>query len=374
MPNTNKPQIITFDDFKANKDLSVYKGQFDINLSPNFVYLGEYLDRLDCTHCVIEPEYISISYWYDYSSYYANQTSDYSKFTKRIHFFNAKEFANKFTNFDTFHEHLISDKFKNEETPYLGYAVIKDLPDPRSAVGVMLLATYPSKSRDTDNALKLRHHPCTKKYEVNIFGKKLVIDSLVTQSQTGVSACASTALFSAIHLLSDIYTTDKLFPAQITKLAYRKYPNQQRAFPNRLGLDTIQVVGVLRELRLAHELVTFNPKSPTYKKPENISSKDYFKALLYAYNECSIPVLVMIDRFDYMPETNDQQGGLHLVVSAGYRIDYDRKSNSTQIKLFSDKIDKHFFMDDNRGAFTAVKPNEDAIWDLETLGKDRANA
>jgi hypothetical protein len=354
---SQKMDIIPFESFK-NRPI---KTELNLNNSQNFNYLCKYLKALECTHCLIEEEYLSMSFLYDYTHYYAAQTHKYDKYTERVHFFKVE--ASTTFEKSTFYEKYITG---NEQFPeYLGHTILKPLYDPNSILGVTMLKTYPINPYS--NSQEIRKYPCVRNYKVNLFGKTLEIETLISQSQDAVSACASTALFSTTHLLADIYKTEKLFPSQITKLAHQYNPNNQRVLPNRNGLDSKQVVSIFRHLKLTHEYI---PMSNKDKITTPLSRLELFKGLVYAYNYAKIPVLVMVERFNHIPNTTTEEETpeLHLVLNTGFKLDYTLTQDKG-LKLFSNNLSRCYWIDDNYGPQSNVEiGTTTSSYDFQTKG------
>lgn len=122
-------------------------------------YLIRYLADLDAKTCVLEDKYVDKDYLVDYQKFYSRSFDEEKRFTERIHFF-VEDFS--------------TTKFEES----------------------------------------------LENYDVSLFGIPLSVSSLPFQVQDqGVSACATIALWTALHPLADTYGIPRLSPAEITELS-----------------------------------------------------------------------------------------------------------------------------------------------------------
>ncbi|WP_019677702.1 hypothetical protein [Arsukibacterium perlucidum] len=156
-----------------------------------FIY--NYLKDLGAATVLLESEYVDKDYLEDYSRYYVRCFNRYGERCARLHFF-----KNDFDAED-FQETLIKNEASSIQAfqdSYLGFIVVKPLP--KTFIGKTCLKIYPSF------ATKKRKSILSKKYEVNLFGLNLVIDSIAFQEQDKiVSACATTAIWTMFHAQMD---------------------------------------------------------------------------------------------------------------------------------------------------------------------------
>ena len=102
-------QILPFSNENLAKSLAhKFTPEEVISKKYHFLYLKEYLNSADlgAKTIVIEENYISKDFIHDFASYYALCFEEYSKFCKRVHFFN-KSFD------DSEFKKVILDKEKN---------------------------------------------------------------------------------------------------------------------------------------------------------------------------------------------------------------------------------------------------------------------
>jgi hypothetical protein len=182
-------------------------------------YVYRYLNDLGAKSIVLESEYIDRDYLDDFAKYYVRRFNGNGHKCARLHFF-AKEIT---------HEEIIRllmnceakehDELRNS---YLGYMVIKPLP--KTFIGRMCLRVY---EQLLSEQLLLRD------YEVNFFGLKLSVKSVAFQEQDKVvSACATTAIWSALHAAN--WFPQELVPScsKITTDAVNFISDSNNNFPN----------------------------------------------------------------------------------------------------------------------------------------------
>lgn len=299
--------------------------QDKVKSKKHFIYFIDYLDSnqgIGAKTIVLENRYVSKAYLSDYSNYYSVCFQDYGRICKRIHFFNSS--------FDEkgFRTHLLDEKSKLLEDSYLGYIVIKPLPD--SIIGPTLLRTY------GDLPTRKRHYFAVRQYEVNLFGRKIFLDSLAFQEQdTVVSACASTSIWSAFHKTSQLFQTKLPSPSEITKSAGNLFFNSGRTFPNQ-GLNITQICKAIEEVGLVSEL-----RNSELYRSEMIRAKRF----VYAYNKARIPVLLFI-------KLHEREH--HLVTVVGFSEAEKKPIKTEEISLAADQIERFYIHDDQVGPFARL--------------------
>lgn len=283
-------------------------------------YLGP--KGLDSKKILVETPYVSKAYLIDYSNYYSICFEDYTRYCKRVHFFD-KSFDEA-----KFEKELYNPTSTFLNDCYLGYIVVKPLPD--SIIGPTLLKTYKIKNDGIE-----RHYPSCRKYKVNLFGKILELESLVYQEQdTVVAACASVAIWSAFHKTSKLFETDLPSPSEITKRAGNLFLNYGRTFPNP-GLDITQICKAIESTGLVSEFII----STHFK-----SNVQLAKRIIYAYNKAGLPILLFLEFSD----------GGHLITINGYSDFSEEKEKSEDISLVADNIKSFYSHDDQVGPFAKM--------------------
>ena len=204
---------------------------------PQVEYLEVYLKKIGCQTVIMESHYIDHAFMHDDAVYYVRSLRSYPNFTKRLHFF-------KKTFDDTYWHEMIEraghgeqSRIQNElQKCYLGFSVIRPLPD--SPIGRTVLPA----PIETD----FSSFATTRRHDVHLAGFSLYVDGVPFQSQDqGVSACATTALWSALDCVAAKEAITVSSPASITESATRYLLQEGRPFPNE-GLTVGQICEATR--------------------------------------------------------------------------------------------------------------------------------
>lgn len=149
-------------------------------------YIYRYLKDLGAKSVVLEAEYIDRDYLDDFAKFYVKRFNGRGHKCARLHFFSMD------LSHDAIEEILVcsnQEKRAEFESAYLGFMVVKPLP--KTFVGRTCLKVYDSLR---SGSLLLRD------YKVCFFGLTLSVESVAFQEQDKVvSACAATAIWSALH-------------------------------------------------------------------------------------------------------------------------------------------------------------------------------
>jgi hypothetical protein len=256
-------------------------------------YLTEYLKQLGCRTLVIESHYIDRDYIDDVALFYSRSLRGYPNYCQRFHFFSS--------DFDSARwRTLISDANRGPHrgapellhTSYLGYSVVR--PRPGSPIGRTVLQTFGPRTIEGHS----RVFSATRLYTAHLCGFELTVRGLAFQQQDqGVSACATTALWCAIHQVAPMEGLKIATPAEITQAASRYFMPGGRALPSE-GLTIEQLCEATRAAGLA----------PLYVP---CSSYEVDRGQLLAYLDSGFaPVLAL--RAD--------KGEGHAVCAVGYKL------------------------------------------------------
>ncbi len=212
---------------------------------------------------------------------------------------------------------------------------------PDAVIGPTLLETY-------GNLNGKQRFYCTRKYHLNIFGKKLAIHSLAFQEQdTIVSACATTAIWSVFHKTVKLFQTSVPNPSEITKSAGNLYFNSGRSFPTH-GLDLYQIGKAIESNNLVSEL----------RNNENQLQKLYWlKSFIYSYLKAGIPILLGIEI---------ENKGLHLITLTGYREPNSVPKPDGDISILASETIKFYAHDDQIGPFSRLEFSGDSNFPILT--------
>lgn len=215
-------------------------------------YLYNYLSSLGAKSILLEPRYTDRDFLEDYSRYYVKRFRNDGGVCGRLHFFNCKL------------DHKSLDRMmlgieQEDPTGDLQHASDRGDPgadqqqdnEPRDLTGEVLQNSYLgfvlikplSKTFIGKTCLRIAGElgtgPGTKKkiskrYDVNLFGTKLHVDSIAFQEQDKVvAACATTAIWTALHALPgrDVKTIPSC--SEITIAALNFVDGSNNGFPNR---------------------------------------------------------------------------------------------------------------------------------------------
>lgn len=307
-----------------------------------FAYLSEFLgpEGLKAKTIVIEDNYISKDYLIDYAFYYSFCFDEYGKKCKRLHFFSS-QFSD-----GAFESVIVKKPSENDDfwNKYLGFIVVK--PIPHTMIGMTLLKHYPE--------VQGRYFWGKRTFSVHVFGNEIKLDSLAFQEQDSVvAACASTAVWSMLSKAAMIYNTPLKSPSEITKYAGAISSDGGRLFPNKNGLDIVQLCQAIYELGFVTELGQPDIIKSTKKLNDEqmFFSHTYLKKLLNAYSEIGIPLILIIN----VPDVYNVYD-LHAITISGYKKmphkDIRKKGTLTWSAEF---IEKFYAHDDQWGPFSRVE-------------------
>jgi len=220
-------------------------------------YVRQYVEDLGCSAILIESDYIDRDYMQDHSVFYSTSFAQYPPVCRRIHFFKdvsaadlPREFAAVASEAKKTADVFQSACDKFSEARYLGFTVIKPLPG--SPVGRTVLKTFPEVQENRDFN---RQFAATRPYTTHLLGLRLTVRGLAFQQQDeGVSACATTAVWSSLQKLRDFEDVAAATPAQITAGASRFALPFGRSMPSE-GLSLDQMCQAIHALGVAPNLV-----------------------------------------------------------------------------------------------------------------------
>jgi hypothetical protein len=196
---------------------------------------------MGCQTVIVEQHYIDRVFMHDNAIFYARNLRSYPNFTKRVHFF--KEVLDQGQWKDLINKAgtgAHADVQAMLQRQYLGFSVVRPLPD--SPVGRTLLPPHASSAP----AKTTSKFPAVRRHHAHLAGFDLWVEGVPFQQQDqGVSACATTALWSSLDSVSAMEETSGASPASITEAATR-YPLQEgRPFPSE-GLTVRQLCEATR--------------------------------------------------------------------------------------------------------------------------------
>lgn len=237
------------------------EGLLDTWPSYQLRYLADYLTKIGCQTVAVESHYIDRDYIDDVALFYSRSLRSYPNFCTRLHFF--RESLGK-RRFNSLIRAASRGRYNSSQTylqqRYLGYCVVRPLPG--YPVGRTVLATFPRESGEAF----IRELACIREYGVNLCGFALTVSGLAFQQQDqGVSACATTAIWSAVNCTSWKEDQKVSTPAEITQLASKYLLLAGRALPSE-GLGLQQICEAIRGAGLAP--VSVRSATPTEDNPQ----------------------------------------------------------------------------------------------------------
>lgn len=189
-------------------------------------YLYNYLSSLGAKSILLEPRYTDRDFLEDYSRYYVKRFRNDGGVCGRLHFFSCKLDHKSF-------DSMMLDSARQDVTrgslqdSYLGFVLIKPLS--KTFIGKTCLRIAGDLGTGPGTKKKI-----SKRYDVNLFGAKLFVDSIAFQEQDKVvAACATTAIWTALHALPgrDVKTIPSC--SEITIAALNFVDGSNNGFPNK---------------------------------------------------------------------------------------------------------------------------------------------
>jgi len=187
-----------------------------------------------------------------------------------------------------------------------------------------------------------------RKCEAHVLGFDLSVQSLAWQEQDcAAAACATSALWSALHGTAMLFQHKVFSPVEITTIATEQFPGLRRAFPNR-GLTPLQMAAAIRQAGLEPEVT-------------GIGRKATLQATAHAYLRARIPLVLNVAMYDLsqkkhpIPYNGDWDTG-HAVTITGFSMGNTRAEPypGTGLFLRSSHIDKLYVHDDQVGPFARI--------------------
>ena len=290
-------------------------------------YWEQYFAAIGVQTVVTEGDYIDHDYLEDFSAYYVKCFTRYRRICHRLHFFTDSFDQERLEHHLDGQTDLGSDVL---ESSYAGFMVVRPLPN--SVIGRTCLAHYgPDGSR--------RRFPTALEYKAHLFGHTLRVDTVPFQEQDQVTAaCATSALWSALHITGRRFQHHVPTPVEITRSATQHMPLRSRAFPNTDGLTIEQMAHAIRAVGLEPYFVSGADELP-------------LRAAVYAYVAAGIPALLVFSLHETAPNGTVMDRGLHAAAVTGFsQPPAITGGGSRPVAAFSfAKIDKLYVHDDQVG-------------------------
>lgn len=274
-------------------------------------YIFRYLKDLSADSVLLEFNYVDRDYLEDYSLYYVKCFKNYGHRCARLHFF-SKEINH--SDFNKLIREYDSEEVQNLQKAYLGYMVIKPLP--KTFIGRTCLKNYATFDSEPRQYL-------TKEYDVDLFGLKLSVNSIAFQEQDKVvSACATTAIWSALHALDWKRPLDIPACSVITTNALNHIYGSSNRFPNK-ELSNKQILRAIDCERLRHH----------EEDIDTIGEDEFFETAQY-HIDSRLPTIIGVKVFRIGKENRLNNLGQHAITLLGYKA----KENEKVVYIHDDRL------------------------------------
>ena len=192
------------------------------------------MNDLGAGSILLETDYVDRNYLEDHSRYYVKCFNRYGGRCARLHFFKAmidpdtQEDLSKVDHSKLktiFDSSSPNEKIEEIKGCYLGFIVIK--PIPQTFIGRTCLKVYDSLLNQGETYKKI----IRKTYTANLYGIELTVKSIAFQEQDKViAACATTAIWSTLHALRWINSSNVPSPSEITLSAINHIKDSSNSF------------------------------------------------------------------------------------------------------------------------------------------------
>lgn len=257
-------------------------------------YLYRYLRDLGAECVLLETEYVDKDYLDDYTKFYAHRFGSRGHRCARLHFFSQKY---SHTEFEGLLDNGQPSTMVNDT--YLGFLVVKPLP--KTFIGKTCLRLYSRLRERTPKRVVLR-----RRYDVNLFGLDLSVESIGFQEQDKVvSACATTSIWCALQALDWKGVRDMPSCGEITANAINFIDGSSNSFP-RGDLTNKQMLRALDAEGLRHHVHSLNS-----------ASLEEAKRIISTYLESGLPLILGADVYRLIAKTGSRLAD-HATTIVGY--------------------------------------------------------
>ncbi|MCY1404343.1 hypothetical protein D9M71_195490 [compost metagenome] len=271
------------------------------------------MNDLGARSVLLEFDYIDKDFLEDYARYYVKRFGNDGHRCARLHFFS------KETNHKEISSLLETDNtqtdLENLQRSYLGFVVIKPLP--KTFIGKSCLKLS-NESFEEAGDIKKR---LARRYNVDLFGIKLYVDSIAFQEQDKVvAACATTAIWASLHAFPWRNLRDIPSCSEITTNAINHIADSSNSFPSK-ELSNKQILRALDVEGFRHH------SEPVFKSLED------FEETIRIQIDSESPLILGGIVYKISDEKIEPQGG-HAVSILGYR----KKSAELALYVHDDRI------------------------------------
>ena len=295
----------------------------DINTKKQVNYLFNYLKDLGAQTILLESEYIDKDYLEDYSRYYVKCFNRYGERCARLHFFSHEFDHSKFSKAFDGQQQIINSLQEN----YLGFIVVKPLP--KTFIGKTCLKLY-DRFDSTNSKTQENRKVIKRTYAANLFGIELTIDTVAFQEQDKViSACATTAVWSALQALDHNDTRTVPSSSEITLAAINHIENSSNSFPNE-GLTNKQILRALDIQGFRNHYLDLTQV--------NDNSLPKIMRLIKSYITSNLPVILGANVFAIPQSNKDTKKLTYLADHAVTVLGYKQDKQETVLYLHDDRL------------------------------------
>ncbi len=230
-------------------------------------YVERYAQDLACQSLVIERSYVDRDYMEDHSVFYSKSLYPYPNVCRRVHFFKlgTGEVPGRLRGVLRSGQAGGETAFREQcqrlsEEAYLGFSVLRPLHGcPVGRTVMRCFADVPTNPRDQTR----RFFGGARRYTAHLLGVEFTVRGLAFQQQDiGVSACATTAIWSALQKVRDHEDISAATPAQITLLASKHSLPFGRSMPSE-GLSIDQMCQAIQAVGIAPSMVRLDARRET---------------------------------------------------------------------------------------------------------------
>jgi len=275
-----------------------------VRVSKHVQYLRCYLADLGAASVLEEPHYFDRDYLAEFAAFYSISSRGYSNACRRVHAFALplQEMRDSF--FGALGGDGVALTALNES--YLGFMVVR--PIAATPFGRTVLRWYPETNPHAPRVTKP-----ARPYTAHVCGLPLRIVGLAWQQQdSGVSACATVALWTLFHASSldehhAIPTT-----VEITRSANARLPLGRRVFPASDGLSIHQMCESIRAQGLLPAVLDGDVRG---ERERRYFSPTRFAASCAAFLRSGYPVVIGAQ----VLSTHGVPHGGHAICAVGFR-------------------------------------------------------
>jgi hypothetical protein len=291
------------------------------------------LESLGCKTVAVEDHYIDRDYMEDHATFYSKSFCSYPNHCLRAHFFTADkpDVESKISELVQNARQKGVAQFRVDcadfsKNHYLGFMVVKPLPG--CPVGRTVL-------RGPTEAHDFTVHSSLRLYRVHFAGIELQVHGLAFQQQdSGVSACATTAIWSAFQKVRDFEEVAAASPAHITMLAARYSLPFGRAMPSE-GLSTDQMCVAVQALGASPHLL---------RATDSATARRYLYSILRSGMSCILIMRKYLNKTAY-----------HAVSVAGMKCRRPDLSSNSAWEDLSQALTTLYIHDDRLGPYMRAR-------------------